>query len=152
MDENGKRNGGKSESDRNTSGRFVKGNPGGPGRPPGSPNRRTLAGRELLKALEAGDPDAKLPSAFTRMAKLLTDKDPRVRLGAERLVLSLLHGRAIAEPVDGGDVGLALTRTDPASIALRLANYLAGAFARVPGADDTLANPEGDDDDPPAAA
>lgn len=147
MDEGGKRNGGKSGSDRNTAGRFVKGNPGGPGRPPGSPNRRTLAGRALLQALEAGDPDAKLPSAFARMSKLLKNKDPRVRLGAERLVLSLLHGRPVADPADG-DTGRDLSQADPDAVAIRLANFVANALAKGPGDD---ASPESDEDDPSAA-
>ncbi|MCL4807799.1 MAG: hypothetical protein KJ062_08390 [Thermoanaerobaculia bacterium] len=146
----GQSNGPKSD-ERDTAGRFVKGGPGGPGRPPGSPNRRTLAGRELLQALEAGDPDAKLPSAFARMSKLLKNKDPRVRLGAERLVLSLLHGRPVADPVDP-DTGHDLTRTDPAAVAIRLANFVAGALGNGFGANESPSSPETDQDDPSAVA
>lgn len=143
-------NGPKSD-ERDTAGRFVKGGPGGPGRPPGSPNRRTLAGRELLQALEAGDPVAKLPSAFARMSKLLKNKDPRVRLGAERLVLSLLHGRPVADPVDG-DTGQDFSRADPEAVAVRLANFVAGALGKGPGANEGPALPETDEDDPSAIA
>lgn len=121
---------GRKSAERDGSGRFAKGNPGGPGRPPGSPNRRTLAGRALLKALEAGDEGESLPSGFERMRKLLLDEDPRIRLGAERLVLGLLHGRPVAdgETEDGrGPAGI-----DPAGLALRAANLLAGLVSRHP--------------------
>ena len=124
-----KRNGRKT-AERDGAGRFAQGNPGGPGRPPGSPNRRTLAGHELLKALEAGDEGAGLPPAFARMSGLLTDEDPRVRLGAERLVFSLLHGRPVAGEL-GSEDGDGTTRPDPEAVGLRLANFLAGLVART---------------------
>ena len=127
--------------ERDLSGKFARGNPGGPGRPPGSPNRATLAGRKLLEALEAGDEDAGFPSALTRMRALLTNPDPRVCLGAERLVLGLLHGRPLNGADDDGD---GTTRPDPADLALRLANYLAAAVAGSPEA------LEGDDPGPAA--
>lgn len=137
---------GRKSAERDTAGRFAKGNPGGPGRPPGSPNRRTLAGRQLLKALEAGDPEAKLPPAFDRMAALLTDPDARVRLGAERTVLSLLHGRPAAADADED----ALARPDPEAVAFRLANYLAAIVAKEDhGAEETPASAE--QSGPPAA-
>jgi hypothetical protein len=69
---------------------FAKGNPGGPGRPKGSLSKATLAGRELLELLERGDGD--LPSACERWKRLLTDRNPAVRLRAEVFVFSALHG------------------------------------------------------------
>lgn len=140
---------GRKSAERDGSGRFAKGNPGGPGRPPGSPNRRSLAGRQLLKALEAGDPEAKLPSAFDRMAALLNDPDPRVRLGAERTVLGLLHGRPAGPEADEDGTG----RLDPDAVALRLANFVAAAVAKEGpiGADATESPRPDDAEDPPAA-
>ncbi|MCL4809037.1 MAG: hypothetical protein KJ062_14815 [Thermoanaerobaculia bacterium] len=85
------------------------------------------------------------------MSKLLKDKDPRVRLGAERLVLSLLHGRPVADPVDG-DTGQDMSRADPAAVAIRLANFVAGALAQGPGANEAPGSPETDEDDPSAVA
>jgi hypothetical protein len=70
---------------------FARGNPGGPGRPKGSPNKATLAGRELLELLERGDGDG-LPPSYERWKRLLTDRDPSVRLKAEVFVFSALHG------------------------------------------------------------
>lgn len=136
----GRNSNGRKTAERDGAGRFAKGNPGGPGRPPGSPNRRTLAGRALLKALEAGDEGESLPSGFERMRKLLLDEDPRIRLGAERLVLGLLHGRPVAdgETEDGrGPAGI-----DPAALALRLSNFVAEALANIGTTDE---------EEPPAA-
>lgn len=133
---------GRKTAERDLSGKFARGNPGGPGRPPGSPNRATLAGRKLLEALEAGDEDAGLPSGFERMKKLLLDEDARVRLGAERLVLGLLHGRPLNGADDDGD---GTTRLDPADLALRLGNFVAAAVAASPEA------LEGDPLDEPSA-
>lgn len=144
------RNGRKRGSAHSADGRFVKGNPGGPGRPPGSQNLRTLAGRELLKALEAGDPRAGLPAAFDRMTRLLTDPDPRVRLGTERLVMSLLHGRS-ASGEFGAEDGDGPTRPDPEAVALRLVNFVAGALAKGAGTDETAPLPDTHDDPLPAA-
>lgn len=102
-----------------------------PGRPPGSPNRRTLAGCSLLRALEAGDEGAGLPTGFDRMKRLLNDPDARVRLGAERLVLLLLHGRPVAgdgEPGEGSTI-------DTAGLGMRAAKtLLAELLERDPGA------------------
>ncbi len=122
------KNGPKTAGDHGPDGRFRRGNRASPGRPPGSPNRRTLAGRSLLKALEAGDEEAGLPGGFDRMKKLLLDPDARVRLGAERLVLGLLHGRPVNADPDGED-GRGVAAIDPASLALRLANFVAAALA-----------------------
>lgn len=146
----GRNNNGRKSAERDGAGRFAKGNPGGPGRPPGSPNRRTFAGKALLKALEAGDEGAGLPGGFDRMKRLLLDEDPRVRLGAERLVLGLLHGRPAAPDVD--EEGNGPGRLDPATVALRLANFVARAIAEGPEADEeAAADATGEDDPPPAA-
>lgn len=125
------RNGPKTAGDRGPDGKFRRGNRASPGRPPGSPNRRTLAGRSLLRALEAGDEGAGLPTGFDRMKRLLNDPDARVRLGAERLVLLLLHGRPVAgdgEPGEGSTI-------DTAGLGMRAANtLLAELLQRDPGA------------------
>lgn len=60
------------------------------------------------------------------MKRLLLDEDPRVRLGAERLVLGLLHGRPAAADADEDGIG----RPDPEAVGLRLANLLASAFGK----------------------
>lgn len=63
------------------------------------------------------------------MKKLLLDPDPRVRLGAERLVLSLLHGRPVAG--DGGPGER--PAVDTVGLGLRIANFMAAAVAKEPG-------------------
>jgi hypothetical protein len=99
--------------DRGSGGRFAKGN-GGPGRTrKGVPNRRTLAGRDLLEALQDGDVAMRLPSARARLAALLVDADPSIRLGAERLVLGLLYPRGVEPPALGDrDVEIHLRWTE----------------------------------------
>lgn len=78
--------------------KFAKGNPGGPGRPEGTRNRRTevreaIGGRTMLEKLERGVPDLNLPPAFLRWTRLLRDRNPFVRLAAEKFLFEALHGR-----------------------------------------------------------
>jgi hypothetical protein len=91
---------------------FGRGNPGGPGRPKGSLSKATLAGRELLELLERGDGNG-LPSAYERWKRLLTDRDPAVRLKAEVFVFSALHGAPRPAPdslATEQDIRIELTR------------------------------------------
>ena len=78
--------------------KFAEGNPGGPGRPEGARNKRTIVreavgGRAMLEVLEKGDADLKLPPAYLRWIRLLKERNPFVRLAAERFLYEALHGR-----------------------------------------------------------
>jgi hypothetical protein len=92
--------------------RFEPGNPGGPGRPKGSLSKANLTGREMLNLLEGGDGNG-LPSAFERWKRLLTDRNPAVRLKAEVFVFSALHGAPRPAPdllATEHDIRIELTR------------------------------------------
>ena len=52
-----------------------------------------LAGRAILRLLESGD-GAGLPPAVERWRKLLKEKNPVVRLAAEKFLFEALHGKA----------------------------------------------------------
>ncbi len=69
---------------------FKRGNRFGRGRPKGSPNRATVIGRSMLELLERGDD--RLPPADERWRALLTDRDPAVRLSAEKFLFVALPG------------------------------------------------------------
>lgn len=78
--------------------KFTDGNPGGPGRPTGARNKRTIVreavgGRALLERLENGDAALKLPPAYLRWIRLLKERNPFVRLAAEKFLYEALHGR-----------------------------------------------------------
>lgn len=72
-------------------GRFVNGNPG---RPKGTPDRRSQAKSELLAFIEAGDPALNLPPRRERIAALLTCGDPQVQVTAERFWWEQEFGKA----------------------------------------------------------
>lgn len=78
---------------RDSKGRVLKGSSLGGSRK-GSPNRATLAGRELLAHLERGDASLLLPPCIERLAALLTDPDPAIRLGFEKFLYEALYVRA----------------------------------------------------------
>jgi hypothetical protein len=84
-------------------GRFAAGNRIAKGRPPGTLNRRTLLGRELLSALERGDLEegGTLLPARERWTRLLQSEDERTRLDAERFVWSALYGKPRSDEDDG---------------------------------------------------
>ncbi len=88
-------------ADRGPGGRFAKGNRAPRVSRKGRPNRRTVAGRALLESLQDGDATMRLPSARARLAALLVDADPAIRLGAEKLVLGLLYPRGVEPPALG---------------------------------------------------
>ncbi len=78
--------------------KFAEGNPGGPGRPEGVRNKRTIVteavgGRAMLEALAKGDAESKLPPAVERWTRLLRERNPFVRLAAEKFLFEALHGR-----------------------------------------------------------
>lgn len=85
---------------RDARGRVLKGFSLG-GTRKGSPNRSTLAGKELLAYLERGDAALGLLPVAERWVALLKDPDPAIRAGCEKFLHEALHGRSRQE-IDGG--------------------------------------------------
>lgn len=52
-----------------------------------------LAGREILRLLESGDGND-LPPAAERWRRLLKEKNPAIRLAAEKFLFEALHGKS----------------------------------------------------------
>jgi hypothetical protein len=81
---------------RDSRGRVLPGSSLG-GTRKGSPNRSTLAGKELLAHLEAGDSALGLRPALERWVALLNDPDAAIRLGCEKFLHEALYGRTKQE-------------------------------------------------------
>lgn len=65
-----------------------------PRRRTGLPRRFGLtAGREMVRLLESGD-GKDLPPASERWRRLLKDKNPAIRLAAEKFLFEVLHGKS----------------------------------------------------------
>lgn len=62
---------------------------------PGAKKRgvEKLAGREMLRLLESGDGDDLRP-ASERWRRLLKEKNPAIRLAAEKFLFEALHGKS----------------------------------------------------------
>lgn len=57
------------------------------------PREEKLAGREMLRRLEVGE-GGQLPAAEERWRRLLVDRNPAIRLAAEKFLFEALHGKS----------------------------------------------------------